>query len=353
MNMKEEKNGEEKSGNVMEQLFGESSYKKLSVDEIKKEKNNYLITGASGFIGSHLANMIKNKGHNVYGILRDVIPSDWLSTALSGCTIVQGDLRNPVMLKRIIEHYDIDTVFHIASHANVKQAMHIPYEVFETNVMGAVNVLEAVRNNPKFKIGNNGNVIVLNTDKSYGEKELADENTCYQHSEPYATSKACQGFIAKSYRDTYDLNIKVAHSCNAFGYDPFNSRLIPNTIKDCIKGNSPIIYENDNSVREYIYIEDLIKALYILTSENYDKNSYNIHTGWIHNQKKIVENIVRYYNDINFEDIKPVKKRVKLPFQIQRQSLISVNWNWTPSWTFNEALAETVDNFIIYKNDWM
>lgn len=339
-----------KSDNIMESMFGKG--KEVKIDD-KEEKANVLITGIAGFIGSHLADMLKTRNTNIVGIVRDVIPSDWINNALSGCTIVQGDIKDKDFIRRIIEHYEINNVYHIAAHAQVKQAHKNPYEVFNTNVMGTASVLEACRQSKNFDANSTGNIVILNTDKVYGEKLDAIETDCYQSSEPYATSKCCQGFIAQTYRNTFDINIKIAHSCNVFGYDAFNNRLIPNIIKSCIRGKSPVIYINDNSIREYIYIEDLVNALYLLTSDNNDKMMYNIRTGWIYNQKDIALKIIEYYNDINFENISPKYAEGVVPKQIQNESMKSVNWGWLPEWTFNDALAETIDSFMIYKYDWL
>lgn len=337
---------------VMSQLFG-NQLKSISKEDLMNEKESYLITGITGFVGSHLAKFLREKNFNVIGIVRDIIPSEWLSYALDGCILVNGDIRNKNLIKRLVDHYKINNIYHIAAHASVKESINIPIETFETNVMGTLNILEAIRYNPKFNesTGNN-QVIILNTDKVYGEKQDAIETDPYQHSEIYATSKCCQGFVAKTYMDVYNLNIKMLHSCNIFGLDIYNDRLIPNTIKECIKERSPVIYTNDDSIREYIYIDDVINALYLLLSDTNEKGSYNVSTGYIYNQKDIVNKIVEYYNDVNFSDVKSIEKEGKIPLQIQKQSLKSVKWNFNPQWKFEDALAETIDQFLIYKGDW-
>lgn len=339
--------------NIMDSFFS-SDYKKINKSDIS-EKDNVLITGIGGFVGSNLANLIKTRGSNVIGILRDHIPSDWISNALTGCTIINGDIKNKDLVRRVIEHYDINQIYHIAAAANVKQAHHNPYEVFETNVMGTASILEAARLSKKFNFDNPkmGNIVILNTDKVYGEKMNATENDTYETSEPYATSKCCQGFMAQTYRSTYDMNIKVAHSCNIFGFDPFNNRLIPNVIKKLVKGESPIIYTNDNSIREYIFVNDVVEALFLLMSDTYDKLRYNIRTGYIYNQKEIIEMILKYWNDINFDNITPIYEEGNIPKQIQNESMSTINWDWTPTWSFEEAIKETVDLMMIYKFDYM
>lgn len=335
--------------NAMDKMFRREKEIIKSKNDIGN-KENVLITGIGGFVGSHLANTLKNRGCKVIGIVRDMIPSDWLMDAFNGCTILNGDIRNRDFMKRIIKHYQIEYVYHLASFAYVKQARNLAYEAFDTNVMGTLSILEACKNNKNFEKGN-GNIIVLNTDKVYGEKMNAVESDNYDWSEPYATSKSCQGFLAKTYGEVYDMNIKVAHSCNIFGYDPFNDRLIPNTIKACIRGRKPVIYTNDKSIREYVFINDAVDAIYSLSSDVYDKDSYNISTGYIFNQEDIVNQIIKYYNDINFENIIPSFIEGNLPKQIQNESMKSVNWSWHPSWKFEDGLHETIDNFMIYKTD--
>lgn len=303
---------------------------------------NILITGIGGFVGSNLANTLKNRGDNVVGIIRDVLPSEWLDDALDGTTLIRGDIRNFDILKRVIGHYDIDQIYHIAASAQVKQAYKYPIEVYESNVMGVVNVLEACR-----QVGHDDKkVVLLNTDKTYGEKLKAIETDAYQPSEPYATSKCCQGFIAKSYAYTYDMNVKIVHSINIFGYDPFNSRLISNVVKACIRGEKPVIYTNDKSIREYVYIDDTINGLIDVMNNREDHDVYHIHTGWVANQKDIVLQIARYFNtDCEHKD-------EHIPHQIQEDTLDSIHWDWKPKYTFDNALKETIDKFIQYKDDW-
>ncbi|GAH26504.1 unnamed protein product, partial [marine sediment metagenome] len=135
------------------------------------------------------------------------------------------------------------------------QYMNMYLRFPEGDVMGTTAVLEACR---QLEVER---VLIMNTDKVYGEKLGATVEDPYQPGEPYATSKSCQGFIAWSYMDTYDMDVVIPHSCNAFGYDPYSSRIFPNTIKACMRGEQPLIFENDSSIREYVYIDDLVGAL--------------------------------------------------------------------------------------------
>ncbi len=311
--------------------------------------SNILITGISGFVGSHLVQWLKNESgngnNNIIGIVRDSISSMWLDKALDNIILVKGDIRDYDLVSRVINHYDIDQIYHIASFANVKQAWKDPRLVYSSNVMGTINVLEAARQINKDGI----KILVMQTDKVYGEKIGAIETDPYIESEPYATSKICQGFIAKSYIKTYGMNIVMPSSCNIFGYDPFNSRLIGNVIKDCIRGNKPVIWTNDKSVREYVYIDDVVDALVKIMNmkKEHSYSTYNIYTGWIFNQKEIVEKIASKFN------IEPeYNENAHIQYQIQEETMKSIHWNWKPFYTFDKAIDETIEKFELYEDDW-
>ena len=303
---------------------------------------NILITGASGFVGSHLVNHLKDK-NQVICLIRDILPSLWLDEALDDVTLIHGDLRDAKLLKRVIGHYDITQVYHLAASAQVKHAHKNPVEVFESNVMGTVNILEACR-----LLGSaDKKIVVLNTDKVYGEKLNAIETSRYEPSEPYATSKCCQGFAAQTFKKTYNMDIKMVHSVNIFGYDPFNSRLIPNVVKDCITGKKPVIFTNDNSIREYVYVDDAINALItVMNSTTLNHNIYHIHTGWAYNQKDVILAVAKIFG------VECEYKEGNVPFQIQEETLSSINWNWKPVWAFEDALRATIRLFNEYREDW-
>lgn len=314
----------------------------------KMFEKNILITGISGFVGSHLAQCLKNKSdNNIVGIVRDQMTSTWLDNALDNVTLVHGDIRNYGLLKRIINHYNIDQVYHLAAAAQVKEAWKDPINVFQSNVIGTVNLLEAVR-----QVNKDIKVLIFNTDKCYGEKLDATEEDPYEASEIYATSKACQGFVAQSYIKTYDMNIRISHCCNIYGYDPLNSRLISNVVKDCIRENNPVIYSNDKSIREYIYISDVLDAITRIMNDDMSEDEkkhyiYNIRTGYIYNQEEVILKILD-----NFPELEAKYKKANIPVQIQEETMKSVHWNWKPSWTFDDGIKETIEKFECYKYDW-
>ena len=303
-------------------------------------KMNVFVTGATGFIGSHLVHKLK-KNHNVTILMRDLTSqmfSKWLTETLGGCAIIQGDLskcQSPKILRRILAEYNIDYVYHLAAQSIVSTALKDPTGTFETNILGTVNLLEACR-----QVGDLKGILVMSTDKVYYEGIDASEGHPLLSSGIYETSKLCEDHIAQSYYHAYGLPIKIARSCNCYGYD-LNKRIIPNTIRSCLKGEPPIIFEGEDTKRQYIYVEDLVDALrFIMQKLN---RPYNIGTNDILTQEEVVKKICTY-----FPSSPRYVKREKPLKEIEHQSLdwtLIKQLGWLPKFTFEKGIQETIKRF--------
>jgi nucleoside-diphosphate-sugar epimerase len=299
-----------------------------------------LVTGASGLVGSHLVEELKNRHQKVVSLIYGSTRGRFVREALKGTKKEFADVRDYLELKRIMARNYVDKVYHLAALCEVKSAYKDPLSVYDVNVMGAAAVLEAARDVGVEKVS------ILITDKVYGEKLLASEISRLQPSEPYATSKICQQLIAESYRETFGMNVVMPHSCNIFGYDPFANRIFPNVIKKCIRGRSPQIWQNDESIREYIHVTDVVRALYNLMEGDYE-GSYNISTGWVYDNHRIVEAILEH-----FPKITPVFTTTNVPLQIQKQTMKSIRWKFKPALSMDDAIDMTIKDFIKYEEDW-
>lgn len=302
-----------------------------------------LVTGASGFIGSHLVNSLKHE-RRVVSLVHDEVPSRWLDETLDGTVKVRGDVRDFGLMRRVINQYEVSEVLHLAARANVKQAYKDPINVYDVNINGTISVLEACRQLDVKK------TLVLITDKVYGEKVDATEDDPLQPSEPYATSKIVQQQIAESYSKTYGMDIVIPHSCNVFGLDLHSNRIFPNVIKSCIRGENPMVFTNDHSIREYIYVDDLVDALRtMMYTEGFPKymGTFNVSTGWVYDNEQIVLKILEH-----FPSLKPKYVDRDLPPQIQRQTMKSIRWSWKPERSFDDAVGLTIADFLKYREDW-
>lgn len=278
--------------------------------------------------------------NRVVVLVRDILPSpwrDWLDNALKNCVFVRGDLLSPKFLRRVISEYKIREVYHLAAQSIVSTALRDPTSTFETNMMGTVNLLEACRQLEVERI------YVMSTDKVYGNRIAAQEtDPLVSTGGIYDTSKACQDLIGQAYMDTYGMEIIIGRSCNAYGYD-LARRIVPNTIKACKRGEAPIIFEGENTVRQYIYVSDLAEAILYLMRRHKIKGAYNIGTADILTQEEVVKTICQFF---------PVSpryvKREKPIHEIKQQSMIMKDFGWNPKFTFTKGIQETIKRFERY-----
>jgi len=308
---------------------------------------NVFITGITGFIGFHLAERLTKEGKTVTGLTHDFKKDtyfDYFPPLLSQVNLVIGDILNTKLLESILAQYEIDTVFHLAAKSIVQVAHKAPFPVVETNVMGTVSLLEACR-----VTGLPSSVVVMSTDKVYGEGMEANEDMILKGLGIYESSKVAMDQIARSYAYVYGMPITVARCCNVYGFD-FNKRIVPNVIRTILRGKAPVIYrERKPSAREYIYIDDAVDAL-IFLAKNINRTkgeAWNIGTGDVMSQEDLIIEMMH----IAGCDLEPIYQDKEKRKEILKQSLNSTyikELGWEPKVSLREGLKRTFKNFEEY-----
>jgi len=225
------------------------------------------VTGATGLLGSWLCRRLADIGADVVVLIRDWVPESefFYNEAVSSATVVRGDLVDEELLERILNEYEIGTVFHTAAQTIVGTANRGPLSTFESNVRGTWCLLEAIRRSPLVK-----QTIVASSDKAYGEHDVLPyrEDAPLQGRHPYDVSKSCADLISQSYAHTYGLAICVTRCGNLFGGGDLNwNRLIPGTIRSVVRGEAPIVRSDGTYVRDYFYVEDAVHAYMMLAEK--------------------------------------------------------------------------------------
>lgn len=299
---------------------------------------NILITGSAGFLGSMLTIHELDRGNRVIGLIREhnhkTKNEHWRKGIL-----VQGDLLDSDLIKRIISDYEIDTVYHLAAQSIVRIANTNPLYCFQNNVIGTANVLEAVRQiNPKIK------VVCASSDKAYGEHETLpyQEDFALKAGDPYSTSKACGDLVAQSYAKTYGLNVNIIRSANIYGPGDMNlSRIIPNTILRIKKGQKPQIYSGVMEfVREFVYVDDVCRAYQLVSEKGVPGEAYNVGTGEEFKVSELIELICRQMDWVDGIDV--VEKSFP---EIKTQYLSNdkiVNLGWLPTVLLEDGIKKTI-----------
>ncbi len=230
-----------------------------------------LVTGGDGFVASHLINYLSTQGalpvmtvrHRRPMFTLELIKDKNSSEKAMMPDIEQCDLLDYEALRRVCDRHQIDTIFHLAASAIVSDAANSPVSTIENNVMGTLNILEIARIN---KIPR---VLIASTDKSYGD-HLDDsleplpyrEGYALRGMDVYSASKVCADMLTQTYSYQFKVPAIVVRSSNIFGPGDLNfTRLIPRTIMCLLAGKAPLINQgNEKVLREYIYIDDVVRA---------------------------------------------------------------------------------------------
>ncbi len=298
------------------------------------------ITGIAGFVGAHLAKNLLSKGHEVVGLIHDYRPTTTLSLLglANKVTLVQGDVGNKDLMRQVLAKYYIQDVYHLAAQAIVAVALKDPFSTYEINCLGTASILGACKD-----VGVRA-VLAASTDKAYGEGLDKTETSSLEPKGIYETSKTCMDYIARGFFYTYELPVVRSRACNIYGEYDLNKRIIPNTVMDLKNDRPPVIFKNDKSLREYIYVDDVCEA-YIMLVENIEKSqgeAFNVGTGEVTGQEELVKQIIT----TSGKNIEPTyRDKPSSLFEIYQQSInsdkIKGGFNWQPRFTLSEGLKRT------------
>ena len=321
------------------------------MDKIGWKNTNVLVTGADGFIGSHIAKALIDKGAKVTTIVRDLKKTNNLDilNLRDKINIIHGDLVNFNDCERCINEYDIEFCFHIAAQAIVGPANRSPLSTFESNIKGTWNMLEACRISKTIR-----GLIIASSDKAYGQQKKLPytEDSPLNGYFPYDASKVCADVLARSYFMTYGLPLAITRNANTYGPADMNqSRIIPDVIMRLIRNEQPIIRSDGTPERDYMYIKDAVDA-YITLAENLHRKevagqAFNFGTG-----KPI--SVLNLYNKIIKLMGKDVKPKIlgEAKNEIDRQYLDSGKakkiLNWGAKYGIDSGLNETIDWYKAY-----
>jgi dTDP-glucose 4,6-dehydratase len=159
----------------------------------------------------------------------------------------------------------------------------------------------------------------------------------------YEASKVCEDTAARAYQHIYGLNIRISRPSNIYGYD-LSDRIVPNTVRDCIRGKQPVIFEGQESmIRNYLYVEDYVSGVETVMAND---GIFNIGTDDVYTQEEVVKRIAAKF------DLEPVYK--PNPNRIKELQQQAVCWDklkalgWKPRYSFERGLKETIEKYLKY-----
>lgn len=299
-------------------------------DKYFKDKK-VLITGITGFVGSHLAKRLETLGAKVYGISRTT----------EGENIIKANISNFSAVNKFMRNSKINICYHLAGESLVESGQKDPYNTFKINIGGVLSILGSARKNKLEKI------IVASTTHVYGSNKLPYlEEYAPEPSRPYETSKACIDLIAQSYAETFNLPVLIPRFVNIYGPGDLHfTRLIPKTIKAVLLGISPKMWGGE-AVREYLFIDDAVDAYIKLAKADLSllkgNRVFNFGSGIRISVKDLIEKII----DSSDKNLKIKKIDDGRSSEIKSQYVSSIKakklLGWKPKTTLEEGLKKTL-----------
>jgi len=270
----------------------------------------FLITGGHGMLGKSMVYFLLKKNFKV--VILDYKKNrekNNFSRKTKNLKIIKGNFVNQKIVGKILDKYKFDGIFHLGAQTQVLKALSSPYQTYQINVLGTLNILEKLRVKYK-KIP----LVYSSSDKAYGEleKKYYFENDKLNAIYPYDTSKSASDLICQSYSKTFGLKIGIIRSANIYGPYDFNTkRIVPGTIISSLKDRKLFIRSSGKMKRDYVFVEDVCKAYYSVYLKL--KNT---------NKKLLIYNIGSKYNYSTIEFIKIIYKilKAKPNFVIQNLS---------------------------------
>lgn len=323
------------------------------------KNKNVVVTGAGGFIGSHLTEELVRKGANVKAFVHYNSRNDWgllellKEDVLSEVEIVSGDITDPFFVKTATK--DADIIFHLAALIGIPYSYIAPESYVNVNIKGTLNVLQAGLDNEVNKI------VHTSTSETYGTAEYTpiDEAHPLKGQSPYSASKIGADKMAESYYRSFDLPVAIIRPFNTFGPRQSARAIIPTIISQALTKDE-VHVGSLSPVRDLTFVKDTVNGfIEIGTSERSIGEVINIGTRSGVTIGELLQNILRV---LGKEDIRIVEDTDRVrPDKSEVMELICDNskatqlLEWSPQYTLDEGLAETIEwmqNHInLYKTD--
>jgi NAD dependent epimerase/dehydratase len=324
-----------------------------------KTSKTVLVTGADGFIGSHLAEMLVQDGNKVRALCQYNSFSSWGWLDQSPCKgdmeIVMGDVRDPAQMRSLA--CGIDTIFHLAALIAIPYSYQAPSSYVDTNVQGTLNVLEAALKE------NVSRVIQTSTSEVYGTAKYApiDEKHPLQAQSPYSATKIGADALAFSYYSSFNLPVVIARPFNTFGPRQSARAVIPTVITQLLSGNNRIRLGKLSPTRDFNYVLDTCAAF--LALEQCDSaigQAVNIGSAreiTVGDTVNLIGRLMQMDLEIEFDEQRFRPENSEVERLLCDNTLIKSLTGFNPRYSLEEGLVATIDwfrkpaNLVRYKAD--
>lgn len=325
-----------------------------------------LVTGGAGFIGSALVRLLVKDPNT------RIINVDALTYAGNLESLIQVEnaqnyqfekvnICDALAVNALFDKYKPDAVMHLAAESHVDRSIDGPAAFIETNIVGTYNLLEAARsywNNLSNDAKDQFRFHHISTDEVFGslpEEGLFTETSPYQPNSPYSASKAASDHLVRAWFHTYGLPVLLTNCSNNYGPYQFPEKLIPLIILNALEGKHLPVYGKGDNIRDWLYVDDHVKALKIVLEKGKPGETYNIGG---HNEKtnmEVVQTLCTLLDELVPDSIhRPHEKLIEFvkdrPGHDKRYAIdaskMKSELDWLPEETFETGLRKTVEWYL-------
>ena len=244
-----------------------------------------IVTGGCGFIGSALVRHLCREGREVLVVDKLTYAGnvESLKEVDGRYALLKADICDQEAMDRAFAEFRPDTIFHLAAESHVDRSIDGPGEFVRTNVVGTATLLQAAlaywKGLPSGAARESFVFQHISTDEVYGslgESGFFTEKTPYAPHSPYSASKASSDHLVRAWHDTYGLPVLITNCSNNYGPYHFPEKLIPLIILNCLDGKPLPVYGKGANVRDWLYVDDHVKALCLVNEKGVAGETYNV-----------------------------------------------------------------------------
>jgi len=316
-----------------------------------------LVTGGAGFIGSSFIRMVLGRNEGIEKLVNlDLLTEAANLKNLSSIeddpryVFVRGNILNGALVEELIRLHNIDAIIHFAAESHVDRSIENPISFYRTNVEGTLVLLELVRRFPKIHFHH------VSTDEVFGSIESGEftENSPYKPNSPYAASKAAADHFVRSYANTYGISVTISHSSNNYGPGQHVEKFIPRMLQGCFNKEKLPVYGDGKNVRDWIYVEDHVEAIWLIVNEAKRGEAYNIGGHFamrnIDLLKQLIDRFAKKQGDSTAPYIDLITFITDRPGHDFRYALsskkIQKELGWIPRHQFEQGIEKTIAWYI-------
>ena len=317
------------------------------MDRIKK----IVITGGSGFIGSHLVKIFLKNSYKILNLDKLNYCSNYQLFNNKNYSFKKINIADENKVFKTLKKFNPDAIINCAAETHVDKSILAPNVFLDSNIISTLSLLNFLKKSKK-KI----KFIHLSTDEVFGSVEVKKKfnmKSKYDPKSPYSASKAAADFFIRAFANTYNIKFVIINCSNNYGPYQYPEKLIPLTILKCIQKKKIPIYGKGTNIREWIYVEDYCEMIVKIIKKNNPKNTYLVGSGCEKKNIDVVNYICKWFSS-NFDktfnynklrifvaDRQGHDKRYAIDSRETRKDL-----NWKPKFEFKYALDKTIKFYV-------